>query len=506
MSFLLNPYRFGTSKRVFGVVGDSNADGRGASIPVVASNTLYKWNTGTSLYDAITTQTVANNGSYGSIYQQFATGYKALTGQAVYLVNGANGGSEFYPNGDNNNWYTSGTLYAAFTAQMTNALSAAFTSAPTAIFLNLGINDLRGGLSTANIQTGITSLLDRLTTDYPGVPILVINIGRAETGTFNSQAFYDIRSYLVNQARSRTDVYIISNAAQFIQPTGMYQGDDLHYTQTMNDIIGNSAVSWFTNSSMSKESRSVIASSFSSTSFNANQLSLIQAVVNAQVSNGNWVQLEAFYSFRVITKNDIYWDWTLKGFGTESVGALTFNANDNINPDGSATWYTPSYVNSIYTSTGAGRDDLIEGVKLYTNSVPAGTSGVLMGKTPGSGAQIRLAQSTTNCNYHVNVASGTTRSVAGTTLTGDTWHQLARNGGTEYWLMDTTTHDSFATASNGANSETPRLGAGGTQAVAALFMNVTLGGYFAAKYSTLNQSALVSGTNSLEYLLDHWND
>jgi len=96
-------------KQAFLIIGDSNADGRGVTIPTVAADTLYLYN-GVDLTE-VTAQTVANNGDYGSPWQQFATNYKSLSTRKTVLIQKGWGGSEFYPNGDNTNWYTSGDLY-----------------------------------------------------------------------------------------------------------------------------------------------------------------------------------------------------------------------------------------------------------------------------------------------------------------------------------------------------------------------------------------------------------
>lgn len=485
---------------VFGIIGDSNADGRGGSIPTVASNTLYLW--GGSSFSQITTQSVSNNdNTKGSIWQQMATDYKALTGRPVYLVNGGWGGSEFYPNGDNTNWYTSGDLYTPFITELDQALAARNAIKPTALIMNLGINDCRAATSVANVQTGITSLLDRLVAKYPGTPILCIVPGKAESNTYNDQRFYQIRAHLIQKAQEMTDVHILCNAGQFVDISGMYQSDDIHYHQAMNDIIGSMIGRWFANGGVSnKWARTLISSHFDV--LNNNRKDLINTFVTNQYNNGNYFKLESLLVYKTTTANNLYIDWTFVSFGREGPFPVTFTANDNISSNGSSTYCAFSYVNSFYNRSGAGQNDFIIGVKLKTNSQTAGTSGTLFGRS--ASPMIRLAQSTATITYHANVVSGSSRTVSGNfPLSDNTLHSVARNGGTEYYIKNTTITDTHSLASSGAMTATPLVGANGTAGSPAVYLNGTYEYAFAAKYDGFDLSSFYT---DIEYLIAHWND
>lgn len=505
---IVNPYVFSLGgdttpdgHQIFGVVGDSNADGRGATIPTVGSGILYLWDG--SAFDEITTQSVSNDdNTKGSIWQQFATDYNTNTTYKVDLVNGASGGSEFYPNGDNNNWYTSGTLYAAWKTKMDNALAFRGLSRPKAIFVNLGINDLRSANTFSDIQTGMNSLFSRLTSDYPNVPILCIQLGRDEVGGFNSQDAYDMRLHLINTCESNTNIHIVSSAATFVDVSGGYIADNLHYSQATNDIIGSQFARWFNNSSISnKWARSVVSAHFDELS--SNRKTLIADFVTNLYNDGNYFKLEQLSLFKTTTQNNTLFDFTFKGYSVK-VSTPSFTANDNLATNGTSTAFTISYINSIYTGGGAGQNDFIIGVKLKTRTTASGSSAVFFGRGDGSSNYIRVAQGATSVNYHANVAAASQKNYAtDAAFVNNTLYSVARNGGTEYLLKGSSVVDSNAIASTTAMSGAITIGANNLNGTVSLWFNASYEYCFAAKYSDFDMASFYT---DIEYVLTHWND
>lgn len=491
---------------IIGIIGDSNADGRGETIPTVPGNTLYLWNG--SSFSQITTQTVANDSTvWGSIWQQMAIDYKALTTNPVYLVNGASGSSEFYPNGDNNNWSTTGTLYAAFKSEMDEALLNSNVPDPKYIIINLGINDLRSEIPTVNIIAGMNSLLDRIETDYPTATILFIGTGRTESGKlFNDEAHYLIRSEFLNQSIIRDNVYVVCMAVQFRSITGMYKSDLLHYSQTMNNTIGSMIVRWIDNDHITnKKARRVISSQFDV--LNANRESLIVDFINHQDSIGNWEMLENLHLFRNSTQNNTRIDLTGRGDAGLYLGSTTpvFVANSHISTNGTTAYFGTPYVNEWYKDGGGDGNDFISGVRLLSRTTADGTSASLFGRTGSSSVLIRVAQSSSsNINYNANVTIANLKTYTGDTgLQDSTLHSVARNGTTEYYIKNTTIVDSNVLASSGTVDVIKIVGAAGSAATVIGFLNGTYLYTFDAKYVGFDLTEFYDG---MEYVMDHWND
>lgn len=483
-----------SGQRLFGVVGDSNADGRGGTIPTVASDTLFLWNG--SGFTEITTQSVANagGGTYGSIWQQFATDYKSGTGRKTLLVNGGTGGSEVYPNGDNTNWYTSGDLYAPWKTSMLAALASAGLSKPTAIFVNLGINDIRSGTSIANITTGIQSLVSRLLADFPGVPILVIQVGRSETGG-QSELFYDVRRAWRDAAEDNADVHICGNAANFIGVSGGYNVDNLHYSQATNDTLGTQLAQWFLNQSYTKWTRSILSCQF--TNLSATRKGLIQTWVESQIAAGNYFdRLESFTPFATPDFRNCNIDFTFLGYNVDVGAAIVTNqaltltnANNTF-----ALGFTPSFYNS-----NAGTSDVITGFKMVTNTSGSGTARVLFGRNDGTN-YMRMAQGTTLTNYMVNSLSSANTSTAESTYADNTLYSIATDGTNKYYIKNTTVNHSTTNTISAPVSANLRFN---PDAPTTPGFVCTIAYFYAAKYAGFD---LTSFYNESEYLIAHWND
>jgi hypothetical protein len=484
--------------QIFAVVGDSNADGRGTTIPTVASGVLYNWDGST--FNEITTQSVSNDdNTKGSIWQQFATVYNGDTGYKVNLVNGASGGAEFYPNGDNNNWYTSGTLYAAWKTKMDDALAFRGLSTPKGIFVNLGINDCRSANTITDIETGIDSFFSRVMADYPGVPIILIIPGRSETTTFNDLKYYQVRHYLREKAVDNADVYVIANACSFIGITGGYEADNLHYSQDTNTILGNVCGYFYRNEDIAnKWARAVVG--FQYNTLTANQRTLITDFVTNQYNDGNYLLLEALYKFRTGDARDVLVDWTFLGYGFNN--GATFTANSNIRTQGGTNfWWSASYTPGVYQRSGAGQNDVIAGVKLETRNTASGTAGVMFGRTDAGGDAFRIAQSTTFANYYVN--NQTQENYTDVALAASTLHSIARNGTDMSYAKNGSVVETVTLASTGAVDQALMLGKNLVNTTSSFAFDGTFTYMYAGKYVGFDLSTFYT---DMEYVIAHWND
>lgn len=455
---IINPYVFNeVLADVFGVIGDSNADGRGATIPVVAADTLYNWNG--SSYSAITTQSVANDdNTKGSIWQNFATTYKSNTGRPVYLCNSAVGGSEFYPNGDNTNWYTSGTLYAAFQSKIAAALGARGATRPNAIFINLGINDYRSANSIADIQTGVESLFDRLAADFPNTPIVVIQMGRSEASGFGGDArAYDIRSYLVAEIESRSNFYMCCSGAFVIGVSGGYIADNLHFSQTSNDIFGLQLATWVANESITnKWARAVVSSCFR-TVLSSGRTSLLAGCITDLYNAGCYMRCEYLIGMVVPELNDILADWTFLGYGVGGA-ALGFSPNAYMTTSGTITSYLVFNTTPSFYDSRMGVSNFLMGVKLRTRVTASGTAAVLMGRSDGTNI-VRLAQNASNVNCYANNTAANVMTTTDVALEAGKLLTVGRNGGTEEMYKDSTLFFSQSIAVESACTQALVIGA-----------------------------------------------
>lgn len=455
----------GSSSGVFGFVGDSNMDGRStAGLPTIPSGRLKFWNSGTSVYDDITNQSVSNGGAFGSMAYNFAVEHFNSTGQPVYLVNGASGGSNFYPDGDTNCWYSSGcTLYGAFTTKMTNALLARGALKPDGIFVNLGINDFRsieGAAETyANYQLGVTSLFNRLTTDYPGVPIYVIIPGRAETPTYsyNNATGYAVRQYQRNAAVTYPDVHIIANALTWVDDTTVgagngYMADGLHYTQPMLDQLGTIANRYIQSTISNKWARAVVCSRFSDYS-GAFATALATAITNL-VTSGDYFKLEP----TTLTvspsqdERDCLLDITFLS-NTVLFNGPTVNSDHCLEFNGSSQYMSTIYIPQWFNQSGAGQDNYIIGARLMSRTTASGVSANLIGKTVGT-VQVRVTQTIVPSLIWYPSRNASETWSGGDTSLQNAFYAVARDGGTGYLYKGTTQVDNAVSASAGVLGET----------------------------------------------------
>jgi lysophospholipase L1-like esterase len=411
-------------KDLFWVIGDSNADGRGASIPTIAARTLYNWN-GAS-YDEITTQTVANDGAYGSSWQQFAVEYKASFGKPVYLVNSALGGSEFYPNGDTNNWYTSGTLYSAGLADVLAAAAASKVPLKNIrVIICLGINDIRGAQSLTNVVAAMISLVTRINSDLNTPEIYLIQQGRTESVVTNDRA-QTVRRTLINLAQD-ANVHLVTCMLPQIN-WGYYQVDNLHLSQTGYDLIGTQINRYLVNRGYSKHTRSIIASFKNDVS--SVKKAAIEAFVNIFVSPTITGTVDGLFVF-VGDNDNRYVDWSLMTVA-EPVNSIT-NASTGVTTNGTNSYIKNNLLNSVQLRSTF--TDFCEFVKTGTVTTPGSTSAYLFGKSNSGSSNARTYQGGSALNAQNYDATGNTY-VSEIKYANNSIYGIARNGITKMLKKD----------------------------------------------------------------------
>lgn len=186
---------------LFMVLGDSISAGRGESVGTAVSSGVLEEYNGSSFVSLTTAE--VSTALTGSPWKKFALDLNATTGRKIVLSCNGSGGAEWYPNGDNNNWYSSGSLRAAAKTKTDAMIAAKGRTSLDGIILILGINDARGAVTIGNILIGMDSLITWLNTNYPSVPLFIAQIGREESG--DTTRVLDVRSLIYNS--SATLVY-----------------------------------------------------------------------------------------------------------------------------------------------------------------------------------------------------------------------------------------------------------------------------------------------------------
>lgn len=497
-SGIFNPFfsingNSGGTPFVIGVIGDSNADGATSSIPTVAPATLYNYVSGS--YTEITTQSVANNSpDKGSIWQPFATAYKAQFNNPVYLINCAQGGSTFYTS-PLYYWMTGAiSLYPAAKTKILAGAAAAGKSMPDAIVLNLGINDVRSGYSLTNVTNAVNDVILKLTTDFPNVPILVIQVGREETN-INSVDLFNIRELLVDKAQATTNMHIIGSAPAYSFLSG-YESDGVHYNNTGASFLGTCLVNWHINSGYSKWGRAVISTLFDGATLSSARKELIDTFISGQVSNGNYFKLDELNVFKTTTANNLYIDWTMIGYGVQRTS--TFVANSHIAFDGVSGRYDMAYVGSVHARRST-QTDILCGLKLRTNA-STGTS-YLFGTFDGTdifGAnQLASPAAIRYIVYDTTFSNGTDVLFQANNL-----YTIGRNGTTKQLYKNTTLQASATQATTGLTANLPLyMGCVNASGTPATFINGTAEYAFVSLNSSFDLSSFY---NAIETLIAAW--
>lgn len=484
------------------LIGDSNANGASDTITTCSAGTLYNYNTdltpGTPYIEEVTTQTVNTEvpaGTLGSFMHPFATEYKALTGRPTYLINGSHGQSCVY-SGCTYNWYTSGDLYDDFTAKVTAGLAAANKSSLDGIVINVGINDLRQGHSVANITTGYTSLISRLTTDYPGVPILIIQIGRSETIITNND-YYRVREMIVDLCNANANVHMCGSALFFAPLTSTYyESDALHYSQAMQKFLGPQLARWFTNGAYSKWGRSVISSMFSVPS--SGRKTLIDNLVSSQITSSNYFSMDGWHVLKTDHTLNTYIDWTFVGCGF--LRSATFVANDAVSTNGTSTYYDTSYNPDHFTARSS-VTDIIFGAKVKTRTTTAAAS-LFGAANAGTTIIFNLLQLTSPSavlyrSYDATNSSGTDVLVQAGNL-----YSVGRNGTSKYLYKNSTQQaTAIQTGLGSTGAHTFAVGAANIGGTRSGFMAGSYEYVFVAAYSAFDLSNFYT---NMETLISGW--
>lgn len=226
------------------IVGDSIGNGTSNGTVSVIADVLFEFRSG--VLNPITTDLVdANTGGYMA---KFAEKYNELTNGVVNVIEQAEGGSEFSPHLDNNNWSTIGDLYTPAIAEF-NSFESVTGKTIDVIIMILGINDARGTTLLTTIESDAVSLIDRLAIDFPNIPIMISQLGR-QGGDYSVNAqWLGVRDIISNGVDGLVETYShVSLSGDLINDYG--EGafyDSLHLNQATNNLLGADLANFYIN-------------------------------------------------------------------------------------------------------------------------------------------------------------------------------------------------------------------------------------------------------------------
>lgn len=477
-------------RQAFLIIGDSIAGDTTAVLgagPTTPAGTTYLWN-GTNLVE-LTTADLNNAGSaYGTAWKKFALDYNAGTSRKPCFINRASGGSEFYPDGDNNNWYTSGVHYSAAVTAANACLSFMGVSKLKGIFICLGINDARGAQTTANIQSAIISLITRLNSDFQDTKIYITSIGRTES-SFIGDRIFAIKGYIKDLTFSYSNVELVANLTTFVS-WNLYSGDNLHPTQAGNDKHGELYARALLNTDSSSKIVRQVHNIFYNQLSSNNKLAVADFIEGC-IIDGNWddTTMDTFQFYHPTDVRDKVGDWcnmcaarlngTADGDGTNFVRSIGTVGNYI------STNFAPSFARK------ASQSDFITADRTGTVTTAAGTAGHLHSE----GATNRLFQGVSSVlSYNCNDGTVTSWSGGDPKFSDNTEYARARNGTTKSLIKNGTQVNSATVASSAPSTNVILLGqADGSTA----YLHAQHKYFYYAKRTTFNHTSFISRLNTL---------
>lgn len=477
------------NRQGFLIIGDSLAGDTSSSIvlgPTTPAGTTYRWNG--SGQDELTTQDLNNAGAiYGTCWKQFALNYNVATGFRPVFVNHAAGGSEFYPNGDTNNWYTSGALYGPMVTDANAALSFLQVQRFRAIFIILGHNDASSANTLTDIQLGVTSLITRLIADFPDTEIRIASIGRT-SGSFITLAQYRIKAMIRDLFDAYTNVQPGANIHPFWD-WGLYDSDQLHLLQTGNNKLGEITCRALLNPETNKHAAAVQNSFYNDQSAN---YAAITAFISGCQADGNWTNgtIDHFQFYQPSAMQDKVIDWTTltsaRRRGNVTGTGTAFVRTDGVAGTSLSTNFSPDL--ALFAS----QNDLIRGTRTGDVVTAAGTAFNLH---TGGGNMILRSSASNVLVYNSNNATGDTWVGGDTQFLDNTDYGTDRTSSTAFHLFKNGTQvDTGSQASSAPDSTVIQLG---SSAADSLPGDCEFKYSFYSKGSVFTYSSLITRINTL---------
>lgn len=479
----------GSGQEVWGLAGDSIALGLGEVVgPTPTSGTVYEFN-GTIIVEVSNDDLI--QAFVGSPWPKYAIDYNTGNSRKPVFSHTAATGSEFYPNGDNSNWYTSGTLYATFKTKLDNALISAAVTKPKGIIVILGINDAKGAQSLANISIAIASLISRLNSDY-NTPNIYFCLPGRDDSNFSTTRHQHIKRDLIQASKSAENIHVPISLLP-LYAWSDYSGDDIHPDQGGNNKIGELVARYILNTTqISKVARGIIAS------FNDDISSTKKAAIETFINSFPFDFRDTFDSLQIYvgdTDKNCLIDFAMRTAPLK-VNTVTFNSKSHYQVNGTNS-YLRTYLLQDAT-TNSTNTDFIEFVKTKVVTTAAGTEAILFGRSNGT-IHTRLRQGTDNQLHFECYDATDSVDDTNTKFQDNTIYAIGRDGTDKILKKDAVELKRLSVASTGAQSTRDAfVGAGNNNGSIHLPINAGVQVYGLARLSKIpDWSAFVSNLNTL---------
>lgn len=224
------------NKEILITIGDSTsagANGNTGAAPTPPSGKSFWYRRSDTSIRALNPDVV--NAPAGTQYPQAVIHYTDIVNKKITVIPAGLGGSFISNNGTN--WSSSGTLYGLMQTDVTNAISLTGKKVK-GIYISLSINDVQNAVPLQDIYDAWDSLLSRLDSDFPGIPIAIDKIGvRADTVTVRVTS---VQNYIASKASSKITIL----EGMSVMDSLGYMADALHPNQTGNNYRGDLIGQW----------------------------------------------------------------------------------------------------------------------------------------------------------------------------------------------------------------------------------------------------------------------
>jgi hypothetical protein len=484
------------------IIGDSVARGNSTAVGnTPPHNSTFQWDAGNSNLRMITNldllEPVAAS-AIGSQWPQFGASLYQYTGgrRKAVMINCAIGGSS-WDNASNTpfSWYTNGTLYSDAVTKTQNALTFLGHAKPDVVYINLGINDSAQQSYTLNVNR-LTSLIDRINTDFDTPRICVSMPGKLNIATLNELTrIRTMCKFIKSLHFTYSNVEICGSMSNMTAWNigGTLFNDDFHLTKLGNDLLGDKLARQIAipATTYRKYTRSLIGNLYDNTSSarrefidtwvadmeGASLLTELDVLhVHADMNTGN--RQNGFIDWGFITTaaevNNAVYDYS----GVD----LTAASSQRIS----------SGQPSVFMDNAIMASDFICGTFIDTNSIAAGTVATLFGvRESASGGIILLRQTAANV---INFFAGSTTSStngAETAFANNAHYALARSAGDQILIKDGSIVQTSAAAAVAPSATVIRslaIGAYNFNGTVADYFDGKLKATYVARYSTWNIS------------------
>jgi hypothetical protein len=274
---------------VWWTIGDSNSRGNSDAAGITpAAGTVKQWdntngivvNVGAS--DMLEVQAA---GTVGSQWPQAGSTFYELTGQIPIFVNTGIGGSAFFNPTAGFSWYTNDAVFTNSLNKLNNCLNYLERSAPDAVWIEMGINDVLQG--HALDQVYLTSLIDRILAEFPGVRICISEPWSSTVTTYaNLQRLFQVRKWIKALCFTYPTVEIAGDMAVNTNWSANFQADNVHRNALGNGFWGDKTMYGICQSlAFNKWTRSVTGIFYSKIS--ATRVGWLNTYLTALDSNGD---------------------------------------------------------------------------------------------------------------------------------------------------------------------------------------------------------------------------